>query len=70
MIYCGLNKDGNVFGLHLSRNERDEFRLGVDRMMSGLIVPILFHYQFDFEAVPVLDPNTMAVIPDLYVIGM
>lgn len=68
-IYCGLSKDSTVFGLQLSRDEKDQFRLGVDRMMMDQIKPVMFHHQFDLLAVPVLEPGTLDPVPDLYVIG-
>ncbi|XP_041369683.1 LOW QUALITY PROTEIN: uncharacterized protein LOC121383655 [Gigantopelta aegis] len=53
-IYFGIGKDHKVFGIHLTRSDRDEFRLGVDRMMSKLFPPVL-HFQFDLKYIPVLE---------------
>ncbi|XP_052798039.1 uncharacterized protein LOC128230082 isoform X3 [Mya arenaria] len=67
-IYCGLGKDSQVLGLELSRDEKDQFRLGIDQMMVDWIEPVLFHSQFEFSACPVYDPNTQELIQDLFVI--
>jgi len=58
-----------VFGLELSRDEKDQFRLGVDHMMVDSIEPVLFHSQYDFKAYPVMDSATGDCMKDLYVIG-
>ena len=68
-IYFGINKDQEVFGLELTRDEKDRFRLGIDMLMFKQICPVLLHSQFDFSAKPVTDPNINAFIPDRYVIG-
>ena len=68
-IYCGIGKDRQVFGLPLTRDDKDQFRLGIDRMMMDTIEPVIFHSQFHVHAIPVLDPNTGDEIPDLFVIG-
>ena len=68
-IYFGIGKDRKVFGLEMNRDEKDEFRLGIDMLMHRKITPILLYSQFDVTAIPVLDPDHHSIIRDLYVIG-
>ena len=53
----------------MNRDERDEFRLGIDRLMHRKIYPILLHSHFDVKLVPVLDPDQHSILRDLYVVG-
>ncbi|KAL5012262.1 hypothetical protein ScPMuIL_010813 [Solemya velum] len=54
VLYFGIEKEnGVVRGMKLSRDDRDELRQGVDRMMSVKITPPLFHSQFCVSYVPV-----------------
>ena len=70
VIYLGIGKDRRVFGLEMNRDERDEFRLGIDRLMHRKIYPILLHSHFDVKLIPVLDPDQHSILRDLYVVGM
>ena len=61
----------------MSRDEKDQFRLGIDQLMHNKISPILLHFQFDLQDIPVVRYHTgdqgqprMVVIPDLFVLGM
>ena len=69
MIYFGIGKDKKVFGLEMNREDRDEFRLGIDRLMHRKITPILLHSHFDVKLIPVLDPDQHSILTDLYVVG-
>ena len=61
--------------MHLSRTDRDEFRLGVDRIMNKLFPPVL-HFQFDLEYVPVFkttdEQGSQKLVPveNTYVAGI
>ena len=68
-IFFGIGKDRKVFGLEMNRDEKDQFRLGIDQLMHRKIIPILLHSQFDVITEPVLDPDTHCILKDLYVIG-
>ncbi|KAL3870851.1 hypothetical protein ACJMK2_038886 [Sinanodonta woodiana] len=72
-IFFGIDKDQEVFGVKLSRSDRDEFRLGVDRMMVNKVSPRLLHNQFEVVYYPVVQISKdingeMTCIPDHYVI--
>lgn len=58
-IYFGLSPLGKVVGIKLTRDERDEFRLGVDRMMSDRLNPCLLHSSFDVVYTPVVRKQTV-----------
>lgn len=53
-IYFGLSPLGKVVGIKLTRDERDEFRLGVDRMMLDRLNPCPLHSSFDVVYTPVV----------------
>ena len=53
----------------MNRDEKDQFRLGIDQLVHRKIIPVILHSQFDVVAVPVLDPETHSILKDLYVIG-
>ncbi|KAK3577801.1 hypothetical protein CHS0354_024845 [Potamilus streckersoni] len=72
-IFFGIDKDQEVFGMELSRSDRDELRLGVDRMMVNKISPLLLHNQYEVTYYPIFqiskDSNREKIrIQDLYVI--
>lgn len=67
-IFFGIDENSKVFGLELSRDEKDQFRLGVDQHMFDKISPVLLHSQFSIRDYPVIDQNTEQVIQDHYVI--
>ncbi|XP_053381499.1 uncharacterized protein LOC123557243 [Mercenaria mercenaria] len=67
-IYFGIDENSQVFGLELSRDEKDRFRLGVDQHMFSKISPVLLHSQFSIKDIPVIDPRTNQIIPDHFVI--
>lgn len=58
-IYFGLSPLGKVVGIKLNRDERDEFRLGVDRMMLDRLSPCLLHSSFDVVYTPVVQKRTV-----------
>lgn len=58
-IYFGLSPLGKVVGIKLTRDERDEFRLGVDRMMLDRLSPCLLHSSFDVVYTPVVRKRTV-----------
>ena len=68
-IYFGIGKNRKVFGLEMNRDEKDQFRLGIDQLVHRKIIPVILHSQFDVVAVPVLDPETHSILKDLYVIS-
>lgn len=70
-----MSPTGKVVGIKLTREDRDEFRLGVDRMMLNRLKPCLLHSCFDVSYIPVVqkltvhdqgDPDTEE-IPDSFV---
>ncbi|KAL4219698.1 hypothetical protein ACF0H5_022268 [Mactra antiquata] len=67
-IYFGIDEHHVVFGLELTRDMKDQFRLGVDRLFNGKLTPILLHSKYSIELLPVYDPVTHLVIPDHYVL--
>ncbi|XP_050389478.1 uncharacterized protein LOC126808632 isoform X1 [Patella vulgata] len=71
-ICFGIESDGVVFGLYLAREERDNFRVGVDKMMNERLKPAILHYQFSVTYVPVVkeNPQTESLTPleDVYVV--
>jgi hypothetical protein len=56
-----------------SRDDRDEFRLGVDRMMTDKLTPAALHSLFDMEYHPIMVENEftgeLTRTQDLYVIS-
>lgn len=69
-IYFGIDENHRVFGLELTRDEKDQFRLGVDRLVNGKITPILLHSKYSIKTIPVLDPTSHEAVADHFVIGM
>lgn len=70
-----MSPTGKVVGIKLTREDRDEFRLGVDRMMLNRLKPCLLHSCFDVSYIPVVqkltvhdqgDPDTEE-LPDCFV---
>lgn len=72
-IIFGLSTISKAEGLKASRDDRDEFRLGVDRMMTDKLSPPALHSLFDMEYHQVVEDNEdsgrLIPIPDLYIIG-
>lgn len=58
---------GKVVGIKLSRDERDEFRFGVDRMMLDRLSFCLFYSSFDVVYIFVVRKRTVEedIIRDL-----
>ncbi|XP_052094600.1 uncharacterized protein LOC127730306 [Mytilus californianus] len=71
-IIFGLSTISKAEGLKASRDDRDEFRLGVDRMMTNKLSPPALHYLFDMEYHQVVkekeDTGQLIPIQDLYII--
>nr|KAG5689610.1 hypothetical protein BaRGS_032368 [Batillaria attramentaria] len=70
-VYFGLTKDGQVQGIKLTRDERDEMRLGIDHLMTNCFVPPVFHNQLDIIYKPVfkrLENRQFATFVDLFVV--
>ncbi|XP_071156571.1 uncharacterized protein [Mytilus edulis] len=71
-IIFGLSTTSKAEGLKASRDDRDEFRLGVDRMMTDKLSPPALHSLFDMEYHQVVEDNEdskrLIPIPDLYII--
>ena len=74
-IYFGINQYGIVRGVNINRDERDEFRIGVVRIMADNIQPLLSDSQLDITYCPVVRQNDYDVtgkpkpINNLHVIG-
>ncbi|XP_062584273.1 uncharacterized protein LOC134246028 [Saccostrea cucullata] len=74
-IYFGLSTTGKVIGMNFTRDDRDEFRLGVDKMMTDRLCPCLLHSCFDVVYIPVVQKpeseddgsQELMNIPDLFV---
>ncbi|XP_061189416.1 uncharacterized protein LOC133197411 [Saccostrea echinata] len=74
-IYFGLSPTGKVIGMNFTRDDRDEFRIGVDRMMTDRLRPCLLHSCFDVVYTPVVQrleaeddgSQDLTNIPDLFV---
>lgn len=68
-IYFGISS--TVQGVEMNRDDRDEFRIGVDRMMSDKISPCVLHSMFDVIYTPVVEhdehTNTLIAIKDRFV---
>ncbi|OWF50918.1 Schlafen-like protein 1 [Mizuhopecten yessoensis] len=62
-IYFGIRS--TIQGVELKRNDRDEFRLSVDRMMCDKVSPCVLHSMFDVIYTPVMerDENTDTLVP-------
>ncbi|CAC5373962.1 unnamed protein product [Mytilus coruscus] len=71
-IIFGLSTISKVEGLKASRDDRDEFRLGVDKMMTDKLSPPALHSLFDMEYHQVVkekeDTGQLIPIQDLYII--
>jgi hypothetical protein len=73
-IFFGIGKNREVFGIAVTRDQKDQFRLGIDRMLTRFI-PTVFHSMYDITYSPVVDSlghEDVAArkhIPDLFVIG-
>ena len=73
-LFFGIDTRGCVDGIVITRNERDEFRLGVDREM-GWMHPCVLHDLFEVKYHPVVkvtssnDATMRTLIEDTYVIG-
>ncbi|XP_060075083.1 uncharacterized protein LOC132554787 [Ylistrum balloti] len=68
-IYIGIRN--TVHGVELNRNDRDDFRLSVDRMMCDKILPCVLHSMFDVIYTPVVEhdkeTDTFLPVEDLFV---
>ena len=71
-IYFGISPEGCVHGVALSRDDKDEFRLGVDRLMTDKLLPSILHSSYHVEYTPVVEEGRFGqkIIPDVYVAGM
>ncbi|XP_005092617.1 uncharacterized protein LOC101856162 isoform X2 [Aplysia californica] len=53
-IYLGISETGQVDGVELSHDFRDDIRLGVDKIMMSRLTPTVLHSQFKVIYVPVV----------------
>ena len=67
-IVFGISAGSNVVGVKAVRDDRDEFRLGVDKMMTDKLSPPVLHSLFDVVYHKVVNENREPV-PDVYVIS-
>ena len=66
----GLKESGAVEGLTMDRNERDEFRLGMDKLCTQGIRPTLIsHHNLSLKFIQVVPSVETVKMPDRYVIG-
>ncbi|XP_035699328.1 uncharacterized protein LOC118431976 [Branchiostoma floridae] len=72
-LYLGIKPDYTVRGIEITRHERDEFRLGIDRLMTRMIPPVK-HDKYQVVFHPVISrsgcdsPDTRKCVEDLHVI--
>lgn len=70
-LYFGIGS--TIHGVTLTRDDRDEFRLGVDRMMRDKIAPCALHSMFDVLYTPIKEKDqvsdTLTPIKDRFVAG-
>ncbi|XP_067662364.1 uncharacterized protein [Haliotis asinina] len=72
-IYFGVSEDRIVRGMKISRNDRDSFRLGVDRMIMDWISPPVLYIQLELVYTPVFmatyrpAPDDHIQVTDLYI---
>lgn len=74
-IVFGVRPEGRVHGVSVNREERDQFRLGVDRMMVDHLTPVVIHSMYEVVYCPVVrsqghpDPRTRKLLKDVFVVG-
>ncbi|KAI8509265.1 hypothetical protein Bbelb_131130 [Branchiostoma belcheri] len=72
-LYLGIRSDYTVHGIEITRHERDEFRLGIDRLMTRMVPPVK-HDKYQVVFHPVVfrrgcdSPDTRKCVDDLHVI--
>ncbi|KAI0243123.1 hypothetical protein LSAT2_008380 [Lamellibrachia satsuma] len=76
-VYFGLRKSSaltgsRVNGINASRDQRDCFRMGVDKEVMGTIMPVVTAMYYDIIFSPIVRPEPTleqaTVLPDLFVI--
>ncbi|XP_064617757.1 uncharacterized protein LOC135481907 [Liolophura sinensis] len=73
-IVFGVRPDGRVHGVSVNREERDQFRLGVDRMMVDKLTPLVIYSMYEIVYCPVVrpqghaDPLTRKLLKDVFVV--
>lgn len=67
-IVFGVSAGSKVVGVKAVRDDRDEFRLGVDRMMTDKLSPPVLHSLFDVVYHKVLNDD-LDPVPDMFVIS-